>query len=132
MESFIHPQVDSGFGFTCDEKILPFVKAFYVVGLKTLGSCQEIHASSQVIVVSIKTKSYPRRWVAYSHSDPQTVFAFATHVRTSVQETDGWEQSIFVDHYTTPDVVYGTLAFVPSLDVKMLSIINQWSDKCLS
>jgi hypothetical protein len=124
MNDFIHPQVDSGFGFTCDEEILPFIVALYSVGMKTLGSCQGIHASNQGIVVSLKIKAYPRRWVAYTHDNPQIVFNFATHVRDNLLGIDGWGQSIAIDHYTVPDVIYGKLEFVYSLDSKIMSIIR--------
>jgi hypothetical protein len=124
----IHPQVDSGHGFTCDEEILPFIEAFYEVGLTTLGSCQGIHAWSPSVVINQNPKAtgFPRRWVAYTHSNPQAVFVFALYIRQVLPEIDGWSQTIHIDHYSVPDTVYGTLEFVPNLDSRVLEVIKSW------
>lgn len=127
-DAAVHPQVDSGFGFTCDEDILPFIVAFYSVGMKTLGSCQEIHAWSPSVVITphpIAT-AFPRRWVAYTHADPQTVFKFAQYVRDSVSELNGWGQLVMIDHHSVPDTIFATLEFTLNLDAKMLTVIKAW------
>jgi hypothetical protein len=104
-----HPQVDSGFGFTCDEEILPFIPVFRSVGIETLSSCQ----ASQMWLV-------PRRLISYTHDDPSTILRFACHIRDTVPETSGWCQNITVDHYKVPSGIYATLEFTADLDSKML------------
>jgi hypothetical protein len=127
---FIHPQVDSGFGFTCDEEILLFVVAFHTMGMKTLSSCQGINAQPPVNPVTYisqpRPKGFPRRWVAYTHDDPQVVLAFARHIRDGMQELDGWGQLIAVDHFTVPDTIFATLEFTANFDAKILNIIKAW------
>jgi hypothetical protein len=133
MEEFIHPQVDSGFGFTCDEKILPFIKALYGVGMRTLGSCEAINAQPPINPVTHvshpRPKGFPRRWIAYTHDDPQTVLALACHIRNEMQELDGWGQTIMVDHYGVPDVIFAALEFTTNFDAKMLGIIEAWEHR---
>jgi hypothetical protein len=131
IEGSFHPQVDSGFGFTCDEEILPFIIAFYSVGMRTLGSCQSIPAWSPSVTVSSTflslPMSFPRRWVAYTHDDLQTVFDFAIHVRNKLLEPGGdWTQLIEIDRYSSPDMVFATLEFTPNLDEKVLAMIKMW------
>lgn len=124
----IHPQVDSKFGFTCDEEILPFIEAFYQVGMKTLGSCQGIHAWSPSVVITAHpvALAFPRRWIAYTHVDPLVVFRFAQYIRDNISEMSGWGQSILMDHHSIPDTIFATLEFTVNLDAKMLTIIKGW------
>jgi hypothetical protein len=128
VENSIHPQVDSGFGFTCDEEILLFIQAFYSVGMRTLGSCQGISAWSQSVVISPKSNptAFPRRWIAYHHDDPLIIFEFARHIRDSINKTSGWAQSIQLDHYSIPDTIYSTLEFQQSMDVLVLNVIRMF------
>ena len=130
VEGSTHPQVDSGFGFTCDEEILPFIAAFYSVGMQTLGSCQGISAWSPAVIVastfSATPTGFPRRWIAYTHTDPQVVFNFALYIRDGVGEIGGWAQAVMADHHSAPDAVFAALEFTPDFDAKMLDLIKAW------
>jgi hypothetical protein len=107
-----HPQVDSGFGFTCDEDVLPIVQALFAAGFRTVGSCQNTNESSYGDLWMI-----PRAYVAFMHDNPRRVMDLCLHVREfmALQErpgvTLGWNQKIEVDTYYVPSNPFATLDY---------------------
>ena len=116
---FKHPQVDSGYGFTCDVDVLPVIKAVWNIDFKTVGSCQHWNEDQWPTLFE--------RYVGIVHDDLHELLDFAIYLKNS-QRSGGhsyYQQMMF--QWGTD--IWLSLHYRPNDDLFLLDIINRYADK---
>ncbi len=120
-----HLQVDSGYGFTCDEKMLDIVKAIWSVGLKTDVCCQSNRDSgiggTQWII--------DRQVVHFHHDDPHKLLDFCLYLRSEMLGINGWNMDIQVDDYCRPSYPKAKLTFTEESHDRVTQAISKFASK---
>ena len=112
-----HNQVDTGYGFTCDEEILPFVMAIREKGFRTLGSCQCHNDITK------------ERFVTFI-SEPHKLFDFVMHIKNKMYNGEfggGWREEIIIQGFK--DEPWAALNWQVKNDDKILETIKSYEEE---
>lgn len=119
MNIYRHKQVDSGFGFTCDEDVLEIIKTVWKIGFKTVGSCQAL-------------ENYPanqtERYIGVEHDDGVMLFYLAKFLNDSFSG-DGYQNSLWLGqtlHFQGPHT-WLALLFRDDRDQDLIKALNDFS-----
>lgn len=114
----IHPQVDSGYGFTCDKNMLEVVKMIWGIGFKTLSCCQNTNDTDE------DQRAVPRSEITFTHENPFMLLILCMHIRSVMGKRAGWSQNIICDGYYNHKYPFSLLTYIPQQKRKLIDAIK--------